>query len=54
MNKYDSLSYLTSHDISELLYKRFKRGLFDGVSYAFKWLFGTPDAEDAKYYTEAI
>lgn len=52
--KFDSLAHLTSHEISDLTYKRFKRGLFDGVSYAFKWLFGVPDAEDAKYYTEAI
>lgn len=52
--KFDSLSHLTSHETSDLTNKRFKRGLFDGVSYAFKWLFGTPDAEDAKYYTEAI
>lgn len=51
--KFDSLSHLTGHEI-QLDDRRSKRGLFDGVSYAFKWLFGTPDAEDAKYYNEAI
>lgn len=50
--KYETISHLTSHDISTI--KRFRRGLVDGVSYAFKWLFGIPDADDAKYYADAI
>lgn len=31
-----------------------KRGLFDGTSCVLHWLFGTPDAKDAKFYKEAI
>lgn len=52
-DKFDSLSHLTTHEPVEFKH-RVKRGLFDGVSYAFKWLFGVPDAEDAQHYTEAI
>lgn len=50
--KFETISHLTSHDISNI--RRSKRGLIDGVSYAFKWLFGIPDADDAKYYADAI
>lgn len=50
--KFETISHLTSHDISNI--RRSKRGLVDGVSYAFKWLFGIPDADDAKYYADAI
>ena len=50
--KFETISHLTSHDLST--FGRSKRGLIDGVSYAFKWLFGVPDADDAKYYADAI
>lgn len=50
--KFETISHLTSHDLSP--FRRSKRGLIDGVSYAFKWLFGVPDADDAKYYADAI
>jgi len=55
----DSLSQLKEKDeiLSELTegsHKRYKRGLVNGVSYAFNWLFGMPDAEDAKFYSESI
>ncbi|XP_076238650.1 uncharacterized protein LOC143181877 [Calliopsis andreniformis] len=33
---------------------RKKRGLINGVSYALKWIFGTPDADDAQYYEDRI
>ncbi|KAK9686977.1 Baculovirus F protein [Popillia japonica] len=33
---------------------RKKRGLINGLSYALNWLTGTPDADDAEYYTESI
>lgn len=53
--KFDSICHLTGHNIDNLKSGyRTKRGLINGVSYAFKWLFGIPDAEDAQYYTEAI
>lgn len=52
-DKFDSLSHLTTHKPADFT-QRVKRGLFDGVSYAFKWLFGVPDAEDAKHYADAI
>lgn len=48
--KRDSLLQLISHDYKA----RQKRGIFDGVSYALKWLIGTPDADDAKYYDNVI
>lgn len=48
--KLETISHLTGHNFES----RQKRGLFDGVSYAFKWLFGVPDADDAVYYTNAI
>lgn len=51
--KFNSITHLTGHTLQDLNF-RSKRGLFDGVSSAFKWLFGTPSAEDAKYYSEAI
>lgn len=49
--KFESICHLTGHNLKDL---RNKRGIFDGASYAFKWLFGVPDAEDAKHYAEAI
>ncbi|KAL3272284.1 hypothetical protein HHI36_022764 [Cryptolaemus montrouzieri] len=33
---------------------RNKRGLIKGISYALKWLFGTPDADDAQFYSDSI
>lgn len=50
--KFDSICHLTGHNLD--IISRQKRGLFNGVSYAFKWLFGTPDADDAQFYTDAI
>jgi hypothetical protein len=47
--KLDAISHLTGHN-----YQRRKRGLFDGASYAFKFLFGIPDANDAASYSQAI
>ena len=43
---------MTGHTTNEQ--SRQKRGLFNGVSYAIKWLFGTRDSDDALYYSEAI
>lgn len=34
--------------------KRNKRGILDGVSYPINWLFGIPDADDAKFYQSSI
>lgn len=31
-----------------------KRGILDGVSYPINWLFGIPDADDAKFYRSSI
>lgn len=33
---------------------RVRRGLINGISYGLKWLFGTPSAEDAQYYSDSI
>lgn len=49
-NKAEILSHITGRVISP----RRRRGLVNGVSYALNWLFGTPDADDAKYYTDSI
>lgn len=48
-NKNEILNYITGKVTSRL-----GRGLINGVSFALNWLFGTPDADDAKYYTESI
>lgn len=45
--KEETLSHLINH-------KRTRRGIFNGGGYVLNWLFGTPDADDAKYYTDAI
>lgn len=51
-SKFETITHLVGHDVSSL--KRTRRGLFNGVSYAFNWLFGTPDAADAKFYSDSI
>lgn len=43
----DSLTHLINH-------KRSKRGLFNAAGSVLNWLIGTPDANDAKYYNDAI
>lgn len=43
---------IISHEINTL-YRR-KRGLINFVGDAFKWLFGTPDAGDAQFYSDSI
>lgn len=49
--KFETIINLVGHREGN---KRKRRGLFNGVSYAFNWLFGTPDADDAKYYSDSI
>lgn len=46
----ETLNYLTGR----IENTRRKRGLINGVSYALNWLFGTPSASDAQYYTDSI
>lgn len=50
-SKFDTLSHLVSNEFPN---HRAKRGIFNGGSYVFNWLFGTPDADDAEYYSESI
>ncbi|XP_029054113.2 uncharacterized protein LOC114881473 [Osmia bicornis bicornis] len=49
-NKGEILNALTgiSHE------NRKRRGLINGASYILNWLIGTPDADDAQYYSESI
>lgn len=42
---------IISHQLSM---KRQKRGIINLVGDGLKWLFGTPDASDAQYYTDSI
>ncbi|XP_044766263.1 uncharacterized protein LOC123322383 [Coccinella septempunctata] len=42
---------IISHQINM---PRKKRGLFNGVGTAIKWLTGNPDSEDAQFYSDAI
>lgn len=50
--KFSTVSNLVGHKDDKLI--RNRRGLFNGVSYAFNWLFGTPDADDAQFYSDSI
>ncbi|KAL3286703.1 hypothetical protein HHI36_001198, partial [Cryptolaemus montrouzieri] len=34
--------------------RRNERGLFHGISSSFEWIIGTPDVDDAQYYSNAI
>lgn len=49
--KFDTIVNLVGHREGN---KRKHGGIFNGVSYAFNWFFGTPDAADAKYYSDSI
>lgn len=57
-SKFDTISHLVgrpssnSNDINS--HVRERRGIFNGASYAFNWLFGIPDAGDAKFYSDSI
>lgn len=51
--KLEAINHLTGHEPDKMSL-RVKRGLINGVSYTFKWLFGIPDADDAEYYNDAI
>lgn len=42
------------HISGQKLQSRNRRGLINGGSYILNWLFGTPDADDAQYYTDSI
>lgn len=55
-SKFDTIAHLVGRKstISTDQHNRKRRGIFNGVSYVFNWLFGTPDASDAKYYSESI
>lgn len=46
--KVEVVTHITGHNL------RYKRGIFDGASYALRWLFGIPDADDARYYDKSI
>lgn len=48
----ESIKHLTGHELPNG--NRNKRGILNGISYAVNWLFGIPDADDAKYYDESI
>lgn len=42
---------IISHQLNLI---RQKRGIINGIGNAFKWLFGTPNANDAEFYTSSI
>ncbi|XP_076230268.1 uncharacterized protein LOC143176329 [Nomia melanderi] len=44
------LNGLIGRDVKQ----RKRRGLINGASYILNWLIGTPDADDAKYYSDSI
>lgn len=48
--KIETVKHLTGHELKP----RTRRGILDGGSYVFHWLFGIPDADDAKYYEDSI
>lgn len=50
--KLETITHLVGHRHENPNRKR--RGIVNGISTALKWLFGVPDADDAKYYDEAI
>lgn len=50
LQKIETLYHLTGINQN----RRRRRGLINGVSYALNWLFGTPSASDAQYYTDSI
>nr|XP_034194813.1 uncharacterized protein LOC117611033 [Osmia lignaria] len=49
-NKEKILNGLIGHDVKQ----RRRRGLINGTSYVLNWLIGTPDADDARYYSDSI
>lgn len=49
--KFESINHLTGHFLKEL---RVRRGLFNGIGSAFKFLTGNPDYSDAEFYDKAI
>lgn len=52
--KSSTLLHIIGNNDAPFVSLRFKRYFINGVCYAFNWLFGIPDAEDAKYYTTSI
>lgn len=42
---------IISHQLTS---SRHKRGIINGIGTGLKWLFGTPDAGDAQFYTDSI
>ncbi|KAF5269662.1 hypothetical protein FQA39_LY08585 [Lamprigera yunnana] len=46
------INNFNSHNLN--VSNRFKRKIFDGVSYVINWLFGIPDANDAEFYENSI
>lgn len=55
-SKFDTIAHLVGHQsvLDNVNNFRKRRGLFNGVSKAFNWLFGVPDSDDASYYTQSI
>ncbi|KAF5291672.1 hypothetical protein FQA39_LY14309 [Lamprigera yunnana] len=48
----ETVNHITGHNLN--VSNRFKRKIFDGVSYVINWLFGIPDANDAEFYENSI
>lgn len=56
-SRFDTIAHLVGHEsILDKTNKMFRkrRGLFNGVSKAFNWLFGVPDSDDAYYFSQSI
>lgn len=53
-SKFDTIAHLVGRQPNNDINSRKRRGIFNGASYAFNWLFGTPDAGDAKFYSDSI